>query len=486
MKRLFIPGLILLAFATLSCLKTKVAEEQSRISGSHDNIVITADFLPEHPDTTVTVRISANRSWYASLNAEGASLDKRDHLNLAGATEETELHLRFLPNHSRTELVGTLDIWMEGRNALSIPIRQSGAVYHLDATAETTEVECVAGTVVVHVICNTQWQARIDAGTTTADVRLSADGGTDSADLELIFGNNYDAQHEKYATLVLSAEGCEDKVLSFTQKKAIPFLELAEDIRTSLPATTQSGTLKFRTNCSWRLAVKEGATLADILFSQTEGEPASGDIVIDFSFTNPGDDPHIVNAFTAVLSLDGDVLAPVEVTFSQRSTLLLNFDQYPEVPYGLRTVKGEKYTISITTSLPATYVIEVDNCLYRNKSDSYGLQIPQAGYFGIPGIEGMKISSIITEFKYHSSFRKLRLYACSPTNTKVYYTGVLANYTISEPWTHIFTIGQVTDPEVKGGDGAEEIPAGQGCTMYCGSNNNNLVGKFEIIYEPVE
>lgn len=486
------------AVMLLGCARQEPSEGDAEISCDTGSIEVPAEFPADRPDSIKTLKISSNRSWFAHLNdknhpvdpsnnekVDWGFLDFEDYVNVSNSTADTDITVTFARNRSTESIEGSLDIYMAGRLALSIPIHQAGAVYYLDAEAGRTVAECTADTLAIEISCNTNWSARIDDGA-TADVKLSQEGGIDDSCLNVIFGNNYDASNDKTATVVISAENCQDKIISFTQKKAQPFLQLEDGIITKLVPGVYSGSISFRTNCPWSIAVKQGAKMTDIEFSKSSGAPESGKIDVGFTFKNPGDDPHIVNDFTAVLSVDGDVVAPIEIPFSQRSAFVLDFDTYPDAPYGLETTKGLKYSISVETSLGNTYICNIDNCNYRNKSDSYGLQIPQYGYFGLPGISGMKMTKIICYFKYHSSFKKLRLYPCSPADVGVYYAGVLANYAITENWVHTFVAGQVTDPETKGGNGPVVIPAGEGCTMYCGSNTNNLVGRFEVIYEPVE
>lgn len=481
-----------------SCLEHSLSETDSKFSTTLGEVEAAAEFLPDSQDSVKTVRIISNRSWYAHLNDVGdpldpkeeefvtwAKLDISDHANLTNVTDTVDVNITFSRNFDQTPVHGVLNVYSEGEKVLSLPIKQNGAVYHLSATADKASVSCLADTVKVFVDCNTSWNALI-AEETTADVVLANNEGFDPDTLIVAFRQNLDAIRGKDAKIILSAESCEDVIITLSQDKAFPYLSLVSDTHSKIPSGINEAEVVFRTNSNWTIRSTDESTLSDISFDRVSGGPSSEDIKVRFSFTNPGDDPHIVNYAKFVLSAEGndDVL----LEFSQRSPLKLDFNSAKTPPYGLLSdYSTSVYNITLSTSI-SEYQLPVTNCKFREKSDgSHGLQIPQNGSLGLPGIEGLKISSVIVSLKYHSSFRKIRLVLCSSGETVNYYTGVLPSYLITEDWVHTFHSGVITEPETKASSAPISIPDGTGCVLLCDKKDmNNLIKTITIVYEATE
>ena len=496
-------SVISLSVTLQSCFYNPVDKRQDSVFYSEPGTVVAeAEFLPDRGDSVKTVRVISNMSWIAHLNDKDHPVDPRtlepvswgnidiyEHSNLSGTIDTVDVHIQFNRNRSQSAVHGALNFYGQGRLFFSVPVTQEGAVYRLSALSEKENVSCSSESVRIFIDCNTAWSARILDEETTADAHLSKDSGVDRDTISVSFAENYDALSSKVAKLLLQATDCPDVTLTVNQDRAVPYILIIRDkIEPELKPGLASGALTFRTNCAWTVSAENLAGVCefkDLVFSETSGGPVTGEKTVTFTYVNAADDPHLVGGVKVILQ--AEACDPESIQYTQRGVLACNFDVYsPEnPPYGLPTSKGEVFSITVDTSV-SSYVFKGNNTLYRAKSDSYGLQIPQDGHFVVPGIEGMKLTHIIAAFKYHSSFKKLRLLACDEDDSKICYSGVLNNYAITEDWEHAYVIGYITEPEVKSGDNLAKLPAGRGCDLYCSTNTNNLLGSLKLVYEPVD
>lgn len=499
MKRLITISLaILLLFFIQGCLERNIAETQAKLTSSLDSISAEAEFLPGTSDSLRTVRIISNRSWYAHLNEQGdvldpskgefvswGKLDITDHANLTNVTDTVDLNIIFTRNLSESPVNGVLNLYAEGEKMLSVPVVQSGAVYRLSADADKLSVSCLKDTVKVYVDCNTSWSASLSEAT-TADVILDNETGFDPDTLLVIFNQNLDAVNTKLASVILKAQSCEDCAINITQEKAVPYLRLADNIQTAISPIASDAEFSFQTNRNWSVRADESSSLIDIAFDKSAGEPSSDEIKVRFTFRNPGDDPCIVNSAKIIISAEGN--EDLVLDYTQRAPLKLDFYSQKEAPYGLKTdYSSEVYELLLTTSI-SEYKLPLYNCKFRSKTDgSHGLQIPQDGYIGLPGIDGFKITAVGVSLRYHSSFRKIRLSLRSPGDFSEWYSGVLASYVISEDWSHTFVSGNVTLPESQGSSAPVLLPEGNSCVLLNDKKDmNNLIKTITIVYEPAE
>lgn len=495
-------GLSAVALTLSGCLSKNLAESSVVIKTDSKEIVVPAEFSPDGTENIVKVNISANRSWFAHLNdidhpvdASGneqvswASLDVQNHENLTNVSDEASVSITFVRNLSNNPVNGTLDIYSDGGKCLSIPISQSGAVYHLDVTSERTEATCSPDKIVLKVNCNTEWSARIADGA-TAGVSLDCTSGFDPGEVVVSFTENFDASTTKEADIVFSATGCPDKTVHLTQSKAIPYINLSTSHNSKLEPRATQGSIVFQTNVPWTASVNPESTLENIVLSSTSGLPSAEPQSLTFTFSETGDDPHIVNNATIVIQAEG-VDEPLTVKMTQRSVLTIQFKVYPEHPFDLLdTYPLDPYFIYVPTSINTTgYECSVLNCRYRNVNLAQaGLQIKQDGRFGLPVISGMTLKSVTAFFTYHNSFKKLRLRVTDNPEDAINFTsGMLESYLISADWIHTFVLGEKTDPEVlPGGKNLVGPKKDTRYYLYCDINTNNLINKLELAYEPDE
>lgn len=460
MKKFTVIPLTLAAAIVAGCLNKEIAESVvSTPSSDVDAVTISADFLAEEGDSTKTVLITSNRSWSAHLNdlenpvsvgqkVGWAYLSEDGFLNLSKTTVTKEIKIIFTRNKVNVPKKGVLELYCEGKLSKTVGINQMGAVYRLDATAEKTDVTAASEEISINVNCNTDWTAKVADGA-TAGVTLSADRGYESGVLKVKFTENFSTKDAKSASIVISAEDCEDKVITFRQGLAVPYLELVSPATAKLDPSATQGVLSFKTNCDWNIETT-GCTFRNFNLSATSGvitDNTSFSIPYTFNFS---DDPKVAAKASFRISVSQPGVSPVTVDVTQYGHFNLEFasiqftpslptvdggtilcgmrenglsgnehwkgkEYYNEtnnsITFKFKTAEGNEYALvadarlnardHIDSKLKALYIWNLGNGKDVAEKDGGAKNIPP--YWSYPGVEGMKLTKLIYHCVYDSS-----------------------------------------------------------------------------------
>lgn len=460
MKQTKILPFLLIPSLLAGCLNRETAESSvSAPTSDVDEVTISADFMAEEGDSTKTVLITSNRSWSAHLNdaanpvpvgefVDWAYLSEDGFLNLSNTTVTKAIKIIFSRNKVNVPINGILEIYSQGKLAKTLNIHQLGAIYHLDATAESSDVPAAAGEVIINVNCNTAWTARVADGA-TANVSLGSTGGYESGKLSVIFEENFSTKEKKSVSVILSAEDCDDKIITFNQGLAIPYLELLSPVTKKLDPAAVSDTLKFKTNCDWTIEIS-GNTFRNFSAGSTSGvitDNTSFEFPYTFDFP---DDPKVTSNVTFNITVADNSIKPVTVMISQIGHFNLEFaklnitpklptsksgnicigakedniggtDHWLEKPYynkennsltyKFTTKEGNEYPLVSDARLNANdYVDSKLQALFLNNLGNNFEVLPSNGgvknvppYWSYPGIEGMVIKKLVYHCVYDSS-----------------------------------------------------------------------------------
>ena len=146
-----------------ACIGTDVSDNKADMSSDVAEITVQAEFVADG-DNVRTVVIRSNRSWFAHLDdldhpidpsdpqarVNWATLSVEHHQNLTNTIEETEIVITFNENFSPVAINGVLNIWCEGEIMKSIPIVQTGRVYHVFAHTDVENAKCDSDVVSVY------------------------------------------------------------------------------------------------------------------------------------------------------------------------------------------------------------------------------------------------------------------------------------------------------------------------------------------------
>lgn len=230
MKKLFLLLLVnLLMFS--GCIDKREGSGDSYLKTDPEAINVPGDFS-EQGDSIFTVNVSSNRSWRAHLNYESspvapdapvdyAYLKNCEEVNFDFSPKTTGLQICFFQNPSKNVRKGVLELYSDGGLKKSIPITQSGIKYILKAQASKTAIGENGETVEIDVVCNTSWTARVESAFEIAAGPLSGQG---NGTVRLEFPET-DEPAERTASVIFSAEDCEDVRITFVQEKSslMPF-----------------------------------------------------------------------------------------------------------------------------------------------------------------------------------------------------------------------------------------------------------------------
>jgi len=244
MKKLFLLSLFnLLLFS--GCIDKKDGSGEGFLKTDPETISVSGEFS-ELSDSIFVLNVLSNRSWYAHLNYTASPVGPDEQVDYAYlrncegpnfdfSSKTTGLEICFFPNLLNKPRYGVLELYSEGCLRKSIPITQNGIQYSLNAQASKTTINEAGGTAKIAIDCNTFWTARVEKES-GFDVTLDSESGYRNDTLTVEFPET-DETYERTATVVLSAEDCNDVRIVFTQEKSslLPFGQ----IKTSF---IQSGT----------------------------------------------------------------------------------------------------------------------------------------------------------------------------------------------------------------------------------------------------
>lgn len=416
--------LIPMAFLLGGCLEKSVKVEEVALRTDLESVTMSAEFQPGTSDNEKIVKVISNRSWSAHLNDKDnpvptdqevpwATLDVCEHLNLTNVPDEVAITISFNRNYSQDGINGVLDFYSQGKLFFSIPVNQSGAVYHLNAVPDKTDANCDPDVIKISVDCNTKWTAEIVSS--SAKTSLDKTSGFDPDVISVTFDENFEIS-PKDVRIKISATDCEDVYVDLTQDEAKPYLKLSPANVYQLPGGEVSGKIIIQTNSAWTAAVKS-ATLSNVVLKKTSGEAGiSGDQEIEFTFANPGGDP--LSYLNVVFSIKTD-FAELNPEYTQRSPLVMDLlgniwepalstSFITEETSHNMTIGGHTYTLKLLYF----YKKGSNYFLVRgNYGDSYG-------YLITPAIEGLTLKKLVLEKVKNSSYYIIEAKVVDPATGK--------------------------------------------------------------------
>ena len=320
-----------MALLSGGCFSNQFPESEPRLSTDAGASGITVEAESSDPNgLTATLTIRANQSWGANVvddageEVDWITLSAYDHLNLSGTSDDTTLEIGVGNNRINRPRNALLRI-TSANCETSVEIRQKAAVYFLEVEgAATRNIDCGATTVPLSIRCNTRWNAVIKEGA-TASVSLDVSSGEGDGELSVSFGANEDTKDEKTASIILSAEDCDDIEIQFIQSRSTPYITiLTEETVAALGPKSTTARLRFDTNTDWNAAFKGTPTLKNAVLEQTSG--TKEEQFVDISFEQSLS-PEKKQA-TVILSAEG--VEPQEFTFEQTGMVLrLSFAAQP-------------------------------------------------------------------------------------------------------------------------------------------------------------
>lgn len=384
------------SFLLWGCIGVKDAEEDTILDVGADSIELEAEFI-SGTDTTVTVLISSNRSWFAHLDDLDHPVDPTDpsahvrwgklsveyHSNLTNTTDETELVITFNRNYSYSQVNGVLNIYCEGEICKSIPVIQKGAVYHVSAEAESATADCNPDTVRVAVDCNIWWSARIEEES-TADVRIDVPKGTGEGYFNVIFGGNDSVSEEKTAKITVSAANCPPAEVVIIQNRNVPYVALQPDSDTRIVAGDSRASVAVKSNCAWTAEVLS-SELEDFAIVNPSSEGAEAAVRnVEFTFkANPSENPFDIKR--AVVRFHGEgAEKPLDITLSQRGVFVVSFADMsafdPEIPDTLNRGNTHPDPKNFNNNLSRPGKVNTDVDVFRYTCGEISMDIEMSKY----------------------------------------------------------------------------------------------------------
>lgn len=403
-----IPVSVLALFT--SCFNASLPETEPRIVPDQEVIELPAEFT-HADDTTVSISVKSNRSWFAHLNDVNnpidpsdsdakigwATVDVDDHENLTKVDDVVIINLNVLRNKTTIERNGSLNFFYGGDVFVSLPIVQAAAVYYLQAVPESTSVLCTPDEISVSVKSNTSWTAEL-LNTSTASATLSKSDGVDSDEVIISFDENFELVDKK-AFIKFSAIGCEDMIVEITQSRAFPYLILDEErTRTTIPADQEEATIYLKTNIEGITSTIDGELTDAVIEKISDKE-------FKVMFTSDGVDPVIYKKSTITFS--APEVDDVKVELKQNGLLVFDFQNVqnisPAIPMSSsNTVSNHNITVLGNND----YEFSI-NTFYHVVSNGV-LLFKAGGYMIFPSIEGLTLKKITFTFRGHSSNKGVR------------------------------------------------------------------------------
>lgn len=370
MKKLFKSATALIAFAfpgiLTGCLERGFAEENAVLSADIEELVVPADSREGANLVVDSILVTSNRSWNATFKEEvdwvEVSID--ENLNLSRVSTETPIILKFKDNKTQSDRSVVLHLSCADAER-DVLVLQKAIRYRLEF-AENNDPRVVAqeanyvgnvksdiDTARLYFNTNSDWSAKL-VGASTANVRIGASSGSGSGRLFVYFGENEDETETKEATVLISAKGCDDLKVVFTQAKGTPYVRFLDDptelSTINVPSVGARLTLKVKSNVAWKMKVKDGEKLGARFLAvkkDDEGKTVKDDgnriqyVSYDEYSAEKGEESVIV-AFlgntdfekegTITLQMTAEGAEPAEKTFTldPLSKVFLGFRKWPD------------------------------------------------------------------------------------------------------------------------------------------------------------
>lgn len=223
MKNPFKKGLFAVLSLFVSCsganfLDTDISEGGTSLSGPKEQVEIpSASFFAAEKILEGAV-FRANYNWKAEVSESWIELINDSDINLSGVSKTYVIPFRAEDNPSPLPRTATLEI-KSGGKTLKIEITQKdfSPSIALKSSSEIS-VPCEGGEYTAVISSNTSWIASV-APESTANVNLLLSHGMKSGEIWIKVGSNLDEDAGKSATIVISADGCDNLTITIKQAK---------------------------------------------------------------------------------------------------------------------------------------------------------------------------------------------------------------------------------------------------------------------------
>lgn len=223
MKNPFKWGLFATMSLFISCsganfLDTDISEGGTALSGPEEQVEIpSASFFAEEKILDET-GFRANYNWKAEVSESWIELLNDSDINLSGVSKTYVIPFFAEDNPAALPRTATLEI-KSGEKTLKIEIIQKAfePVISIESPS-VISVPCEGGEYTAVISSNTTWEASVAPGS-TADVNLLLSHGVKSGEILIKVGSNLDEDEGKSATIVISADGCDDLTITINQAK---------------------------------------------------------------------------------------------------------------------------------------------------------------------------------------------------------------------------------------------------------------------------
>lgn len=307
---------------------------------------------------STTIMVSSSRSWTVSVKTEdgGAwiTTSENEHVNISGQMETTPLALTFERYKGNTERRATVTIHCaELSQELTIPITQNAFKPSLAVKTITDPLGISADgqDCELLVIANTSWHAGIDAQVSTVTPSVSMIEGENVKHITLSFPSNTNDELAHFATLVLSADGCESVRTEYVQTQSKRFFFLSEAVPSEIIPYESEVFIPLRSNGAWKAEISD-CTFQNAVLTPSEGNSAYSGL---YFTADHGADPEMYLK-QATITITREGMEPIVVKFSQRGSIHLKFGTFdPEYVWDGQTLDDANSYKPYTTSNPAQF-----------------------------------------------------------------------------------------------------------------------------------
>lgn len=271
-----------------------------------------------------TVMVSSTRSWSATISTmdygDWVSLENAEHINVSGIMEETPLVLVFDRYRGTEKRTAKLEIFAADlERSLTMDVVQDAYKPFLEVVAPDSHLPSVGAECQVIVRSNTHWTAIVMQDLSSVMPDLSVKEGNNSSVITLTFPNNMDDQAEKKAVVKFMAEGCDARLLEFSQNRSERFFCLDENVPEEVAPYLNRIHIPLKSNGAWT------AEISDCTFSNARLEPSYGtNSLSGFDFVaDHGSDPQ-EEMKSATVTIHREDMEDIVVSFCQRGSIHLH------------------------------------------------------------------------------------------------------------------------------------------------------------------
>lgn len=231
----------------------------------------TADPLQEFPpDVTDTVIVTSTRSWTlraVSLDAgDWISTDVTEHINVSGMEDSCPVAVTCLRHKGSQARNALLQFYVAGMDRpVEVEVTQSAFTPKLQLQCDSKQLPALDASCNITVRSNVQWTVGLDQSESTAFPEISVLSGEGTANVDVVFRNNYDDSNELKAVLVVSAPGCEDCKVELLQQKCEQFFRLENPMPAVVEPYFDKIHIPLLSNSEWHATLEESTFPSAIL-----------------------------------------------------------------------------------------------------------------------------------------------------------------------------------------------------------------------------